>query len=166
MAAAVDANGGIRMRFHQVKELVHWAADYHANLASNYTRLAASGVDDRVRMALDYLAERERKQQSDLAGYLDDGSDHTAVLEAWFDEPNDFPHAPVLERLPDGVDSESVQSVLATALTAHRMLQDLYAHRSELAGGSDERAFFEALAAGHEAEVRRIVRDMQRLEDY
>jgi hypothetical protein len=154
------------MRFHQVKELVHWAADYHARLASHYSQLAGSGVDDRVRMALDYLAERERKQQSDLAGYLDDGSDHTGVLETWFDDPNDFPHAPVLERLPEGVDSESVQSVLATALTAHRTLQDLYTHRSELAGGSDERAFFNALAAGHEAEVRRIARDMQRLEDY
>ncbi|MFB9145077.1 hypothetical protein ACFFU2_00780 [Halomonas alkalicola] len=34
------------------------------------------------------------------------------------------------------------------------------------AGGSDEKAFFEALAAGHEAEVRRIARDIQRLEDY
>lgn len=154
------------MRFHQVKELVDWAADYHARLAEAYDRMAQSGVNDRVRMALDYLAERERKLQADLLGYLDDGSDHTAVLTTWFDDPNDFPHAPVLERLPKDVDGESVQSVLAMALTAHRTLQDMYAHRAETAGGNDERAFFESLSAGHEAEVRRIARDMQRLEDY
>lgn len=106
------------MRFHQVKELVDWAAGYHRRLAEQYTALAGGGgVDERV-------------------------------------------------RLPECLDCESVQSVLATALTAHRTLQDLYTHRAELAGGSDEKTFFEALGAGHEAEVRRIARDMQRLEDY
>lgn len=155
------------MRFHQVKELVDWAAGYHRRLAEQYTALAGGGdVDERVRMALEYLAERERKQENDLTGYLDDGSDHSQVLETWFDDPNDFPHPPVLERLPECIACDSVQSVLATALTTHRTLQDLYAHRAELAGGSDEKAFFEALAAGHEAEVRRIARDIQRLEDY
>ncbi len=155
------------MRFHQVKELVHWAAGYHRRLAEQYTALAGGGeVGERVRMALEYLIERERKQENDLTGYLDDGSDHSQVLETWFDDPNDFPHPPVLERLPDCIECDSVQSVLATALTAHRTLQDLYSHRAELAGGRDEKAFFEALAAGHEAEVRRIARDIQRLEDY
>ncbi|MBA2778703.1 2-hydroxyacyl-CoA dehydratase [Billgrantia kenyensis] len=154
------------MRFHQVKELVDWAADYHARLADQYSRMAAAGDNERVRMALEYLTERERKMQNDLLGYLDDGSDHSTVLETWFDDPNDFPHAPVLERLPESANGESVQNVLATALTTHRTLQDLYAHRAELSGGNDERAFFEALASGHEAEVRRIARDMQRLEDY
>lgn len=155
------------MRFHQVKELVDWAAGYHRRLAEQYTALAAGeGVNERLRMALEYLAERERKQESDLTGYLNDGSDHRQVLDTWFDDPADPPHPPVLERLPEGLDGDSVQSVLATALTAHRTLQDLYAHRAELAAGRDETAFFEALAAGHEAEVRRIARDIQRLEDY
>lgn len=154
------------MRFHQVRELVAWAADYHARLAEQYAQLAAGEVSDRVKMALDYLAERERKLQADLNGYFDDGSDHRKVLDTWFDDPNDFPHAPVLERLPGSVPCDSVQEVLATALTAHRTLQDLYTHRSELAGGGEEKQFFEALSAGHEAEVRRIARDLQRLEDY
>lgn len=154
------------MRFHQVKELVEWAAGYHRRLAEQFTALAGGGTEERVRMALEYLAERERKQEGDLTGYLDDGSDHSKVLETWFDDPADFPHPPVLERFPGCIDCETVQSVLSTALTAHRTLQDLYAHRAELAGGDDERAFFEALANGHEAEVRRIARDIQRLEDY
>ncbi|TFH88140.1 2-hydroxyacyl-CoA dehydratase [Billgrantia azerbaijanica] len=154
------------MRFHQVSELVAWAAQYHARLADHYARHAAGEVPERVRMALDYLAEHERKQQAELEDYLADGSDHRSVLDTWFDDPNDFPHPPVLERLPEGIDCDSVQGVLATALTAHRTLQDLYAHRSERATSRSEQEFFEALAAGHEGEVRRIARDMQRLEDY
>ncbi len=154
------------MRFHQVKDLVTWAAGYHRRLAEQFTALAGGDVAERVRMALEYLAEHERKMENDLTGYLEDGTDHSKVLETWFDDPADFPHAPVLERLPECIDCATVQSVLATALTAHRTLQDLYAHRAELAGGSDEAAFFEALSKGHEAEVRRVARDMQRLEDY
>ncbi|HSP59264.1 MAG TPA: 2-hydroxyacyl-CoA dehydratase [Halomonas sp.] len=154
------------MRFHQVKDLVTWAVAYHRRLAQQFSALAGGGVNERVRMALEYLAEHEQKMENDLTGYLNDGSDHSKVLEIWIDDPNDFPHAPVLERLPDCIDCETVQSVLSTALTAHRTLQDLYAHRAELAGISDEKAFFEALGKGHEAEVRRIARDMQRLEDY
>jgi hypothetical protein len=117
-------------------------------------------------MALEYLAERELRLQADLLGYLDDGSDHRSVLDTWFDDPNDFPHPPVLERLPESIEGRSVSGVLATALTAHRTLQDLYAHRADRAGGNHEREFFEALAKGHEGEVRRLVRNMQRLEDY
>ena len=42
------------MRFHQVKELVDWAAGYHRRLAEQYTALAGGGgVDERVRMALE-----------------------------------------------------------------------------------------------------------------
>lgn len=154
------------MRFHQVKELVEWAANFHRRLAEQYTGLAGGEVGERVRMALEYLAEHERKMENDLTEYLADGSDHRKVLETWFDDPTDFPHPPVLERLPECIECASVQGVLATALTAHRTLQDLYDYRAERAVGREERDFFEALSRGHEAEVRRIARDMQRLEDY
>ncbi|RTR05422.1 2-hydroxyacyl-CoA dehydratase [Halomonas nitroreducens] len=117
-------------------------------------------------MALDYLADHERRMQRDLEEYLADGSDHRKVLDTWFDDPNDFPHAPVLERLPGDIGSTGVENVLATALTMHRTLQDLYRHRAELAGGQAEREFFTALAEGQDAEVRRLSRDMLRLEDY
>lgn len=154
------------MRFHQVKELVAWAADYHRGLAEQYDQLASGGVSDRVRMALEYLAEHERKMQVELSSYLKEGGGHRKVLETWFDDPADFPHAPTLDRLAENLACDTVQDALATALTTHRTLQDLYAHRVEQASVEAEREFFASLANGHEAEVRRIARDMQRLEDY
>ncbi|APE31955.1 hypothetical protein BOX17_13930 [Halomonas aestuarii] len=154
------------MRFHQVKELVAWAADYHRGLAEQYDQLASGGVSDRVRMALEYLAEHERKMQSELSTYLEEDGGHRKVLETWFDDPADFPHAPTLDRLAENLACDTVQDALATALTTHRTLQDLYAHRVERASAEAEREFFASLASGHEGEVRRIARDMQRLEDY
>ncbi|MFG6179040.1 2-hydroxyacyl-CoA dehydratase [Halomonas sp. THAF12] len=104
--------------------------------------------------------------QRELEAYLAEGSGHRRVLDVWFDEPDDFPHAPVLERLPEVRDDEEVEALLATALTTHRTLQDLYRHRGERASGAEEREFFEALVQGEDAEVRRLVRDIQRLEAY
>lgn len=154
------------MRFHQVSELVRWAANFHAQLADLYAARSAGDVSERVRMALDYLAEHERKMQAELEGYAADGSDHRAVLNTWFDDPADFPHMPVLDRLPERMNCASVQDVLATALTMHKTLQDLYAYRTDRATSNAEREFFASLNAGHEGEVRRLARDMQRLEDY
>ncbi|GEK72276.1 MULTISPECIES: 2-hydroxyacyl-CoA dehydratase [Halomonas] len=155
------------MRFHQVRELVRWAADYHARLDEAYAQWAAQeGVGERRRMALDYLAEHERRMQHELESYFAEDSEHRGVLDTWFDDPEAFPHAPVLERLPGGDDGDDVEALLSTALTLHRTLQDLYGHRLERAGSELERAFFEALVKGEDAEVRRLVRDIQRLEAY
>ncbi|WP_192036431.1 2-hydroxyacyl-CoA dehydratase [Halomonas sp. YLGW01] len=154
------------MRFHQVRELVHWAADYHGQLAEHYGQRAKGKVSERVRMALEYLANHERTLQANLEVYFDDGSDHRGVLDTWFDDPADFPHLPVLDRLPESMSCDSVQDVLATALTAHKTLQDLYRHRADRASIEEEREFFSALAEGHDGEVRRLARDIQRLEDY
>ncbi|MFG6136778.1 2-hydroxyacyl-CoA dehydratase [Halomonas sp. B23F22_10] len=117
-------------------------------------------------MALDYLADHERRMRRELEAYLDEDSEHRRVLDTWFDDPEEFPHAPVLERLPEGDDGEDVETVLSTALTMHRTLQDLYRQRVERAGSDPEREFFEALVQAEDAEVRRLVRDIQRLEAY
>jgi len=154
------------MRFHQIKEVVRWAADYHTSLADAYVECATGKVDERVRMALDYLAEHEARMQAELARYLSESDEHRAVLDTWFDDPVDIPPAPVREHLLGDLSSESVQSLFGTALAAHRTLQDLYAHRAEHAVSSAEREFFMALTSELESEIRRLCRDMQRLEDY
>lgn len=154
------------MRFHQVKELVSWAADYHARLASAYTALAGGKVGERERMALRYLAEHEHAMQASLEQYLEEASEHRSVLDTWFEDPIDFPHEPVFARLLESIPGNDMPSALATALTTHRTLQDLYADRANHAVTTTEREFFESLVNGHKGEVRRLSRDMQRLEDY
>lgn len=154
------------MRFHQVREIVSWAVDFHEQLAQQYAALAKKTEDERVRMALTYLAEHEHRMQGGLARYLAADSEHRNVLDTWFSDLTELPHSDVVTRLCADMACTTVDGVLATALTIHKTLEDMYRHRAEEAAIAAEQAFFTALANGHEAEVRRLVRDMARLEAY
>jgi len=152
------------MRFHRVREIVEWAVDTHARLASQYDKAGCECTNERARMALRYLAEHERQMQRALARYLDEGSAHRNVLDTWFDDPTEFPHPTVVARLCEAVGDRAVEDLLANALAIHKTMEDLYRHRAETAPIGDERDFFAALATAHEAETRRLVRDMSRLD--
>lgn len=152
------------MRFHRVREVIEWAVQTHSQLASEYRALAKGCNDERLRMALLYLADHEHAMQGGLARYLADDSTHLNVLDTWFDDPADFPHLHVVDSLRGGVSGTSIDDLLATALTIHKTLEDLYRQRAATAPIDDERDLFASLAAGHQAEVRRLVRDMARLD--
>ncbi len=152
------------MRFHRVRELIEWAVRTHAELARQYEQSSCECVDERARMALRYLAEHERQMHTALSRYLADGKEHRNVLETWFDDTTEFPQPSVVARLCDAVGDKAVEDLLANALAIHKTMEDLYRHRAETAPIGDERDFFAALAASHEAETRRLVRDMSRLD--
>ena len=152
------------MRFHQVREIIEWAVRTHDELAHEYERVSKQCLNERTRMALRYLADHERQMHTALARYLADGSEHRNVLETWFDDTTEFPQPTVVARLCDAVSDKTVEDLLANALAIHKTMEDLYRHRAETAPIGDERDFFAALAASHEAETRRLVRDMSRLD--
>src|SRR5690606_26424210 len=127
-------------------------------------RLGKQCGDERSRMALRYLADHERQMQTALSRYLADGSEHRNVLETWFDDSADFPQPAVVARLCGEVGDKAIEDLLANALAIHKTMEDLYRHRGESAPIGDERDFFAALAASHESETRRLVRDMSRLD--
>lgn len=152
------------MRFHRVRELLDWAVATHARLSRDYRAQAKTCDDERVRMALLYLADHEHAMQAGLARYLADDGDHRNALETWFSDTAEFPHPEVVDGLCQRLSGQTVDDVLATALTIHKTLEDMYRQRAATAPIEDERALFAALVAGHEAEVRRLVRDMARLD--
>lgn len=152
------------MRFHQVREVIEWAVQTHANLAHQYDQASCACVDERARMALRYLAEHERQMHTALSRYLADGKEHRNVLETWFDDTTEFPQPSVVARLCDAVGDKAVEDLMANALAIHKTMEDLYRQHTETASIGDERDFFTALATSHEAETRRLVRDMSRLD--
>lgn len=154
------------MRFHQVRDIVTWAADFHARLAQQYTAQAKHSDDERVRMALTYLAQNEHKMQAGLARYLTPDNQHRSVLDTWYSDLTELPHPEVLTDLCGCSACTTVEGLLINALKIHETLEDMYRHRSEVSSIDAEKAFFAALASGHEAEVRRLARNMARLEAY
>ncbi|MDR5899652.1 2-hydroxyacyl-CoA dehydratase [Halomonas vilamensis] len=153
------------MRYNQVKDLVVWAADFHARMAKQFSDAAENADAERLKMALTYLANRELRMKTGLEDIFSDGSDHRDVLNTWFDDPTDFPHPPKLEKLAESAGYDSVDVAMKTATEAHKTLQALYEHRAEKAVIEPEEEFFTSLAEGHEAEVRRIVMSLEEFTD-
>lgn len=153
------------MRYHQVKDLVVWAADFHARMAQQFSDAAEKADAERLKMALTYLASRELRMKTGLEDIFSDGSDHRDVLNTWFDDPTDFPQPPKLEKLVESADYNSVDIAMQASINAHKTLQALYEYRSDKAVIEPEEEFFTSLAQGHEAEVRRIVTSLEEFTD-
>lgn len=162
------------MRFHQVSELIEWAGETHGRLSQQYKQLSTQCKDERVRMALMYLAEQEHAAKVALASYLDEEGDaRLPALDSWFSDATQFPHLEVIENLCEEaaecsqlLDEATVESLLANTLAIHKTLEDMYRQRAKLARTNNEQALFETLTRGHNAGIRRIVRDMSRLDMY
>lgn len=151
------------MRYNQIKDLVEWAAGFHARMARQYSDAADNADDERLQMALTYLASRELKMKTGLEGLFHDGSDHSKVLETWFDESGEFPEPPELDLLAEQTVTGSIEDAMKTATTAHQRLQSMYEHRALRARIEPEAEFFDSLAVGHHAEIRHIVASMEEL---
>ncbi|WP_249975367.1 2-hydroxyacyl-CoA dehydratase [Vreelandella olivaria] len=152
------------MRYNQVKDLIEWAAGYHARMARQYSVAAEQTDSQRLTMALTYLASSELKMKSGLEALFHDGSSHREVLETWFDDSGDFPQPPQLEAIAECSIAGSIDAITALAEESHRHLQALYAHRASRAKIEPEEEFFTSLAQGHNAEARKLVASMQEFE--
>lgn len=152
------------MRFHRVKEVLDWATALHARLAARYRTLAHGATDERLRMALLYLAEHEHEMQAALARYLADDAAHRNVLDTWFSDTVEFPRAEEIEHGIQVGPATTTADLLGAALGIHRALEAVYRTRRETAPIDDERELFAALVLLHETESQRLARDMARLE--
>ncbi|MDQ7729906.1 2-hydroxyacyl-CoA dehydratase [Halomonas sp. SpR8] len=152
------------MRYNQVKDLVEWAAGFHARMARQYSEAADAAENERLQMALNYLVSRELKMKTGLEDLFHDGSDHSTVLETWFDESGEFPEPPELNRLAEQTVIGSIEDAMETATTAHQRLQSLYKHRASRAKIEPEEEFFNSLAEGHNSEIRHMMASMEELQ--
>ncbi len=152
------------MAFRQVKELLQWSRDFHRLLANKYTRLAGEHSDERMRMTLEFLADRETRMSQSMEKYLND--DNTGLLGTWLTDTQDFVHPNILDRIPECPDCRDIQDILAHAMTAHQTLKDMYRLRSELAQVPQEKELFKELVNNQDAEMRLQARDIGRLDMY
>ncbi|MFB9868190.1 2-hydroxyacyl-CoA dehydratase [Vreelandella sulfidaeris] len=151
------------MRYNQVKDLVEWAAGFHTRMARQYGEAAENADNERLKMALDYLASRELQMKTGLEDLFHDSTDQSEVLETWFDESGEFPEPPELDRLAEQSVTGSIDDAMETATTAHQRLQAMYEHRALRARIKPEAEFFDSLAEGHNAEIRKMVASIEEL---
>jgi hypothetical protein len=152
------------MAFRQVKDLLHWVVKFHDTLGTQYRNLSDEQSDERMTMALDFLAKREDRMRQSIERYLEDAKG--TALDVWLQDSQDFVHPRLLERIPKCFGCHGPQDIFANAMTAHRTLYDMYHLRAELAQMPAERELFEELAENQQAEARLQARDIGRLEMY
>ncbi|RUR55769.1 2-hydroxyacyl-CoA dehydratase [Vreelandella populi] len=153
------------MRYNKVKDLIEWAEGFHKRMAQQYSEAADKTDNERLQMALTYLASQEIQMQKGLNGLFHDGTDHKEVLETWFDESSDFPEPPELEQMAEKSVEGSVDEITRAAVETHTRLQKFYEHRALRSRIEPEATFFNSLAEGHEAQTRKLVTSMQEFED-
>lgn len=152
------------MAFRQVKDLLTWIYDFHNQLSEQYTTLANQQSDERMKMALLFLAGRELRMRDAMASYLEDADQR--LLTTWLIDHQNFGHPSVLERLPLCSGCHDLHDILANVMTAHQLLKDMYLLRAELADMPEEAELFQQLALNQDAEARLQSRDIARLEIY
>lgn len=152
------------MAFRQVKDLLAWIHDFHVQLSNQYADLAETATDERMKMALRFLADREGRMRDAMSAYLEDADQ--GLLTTWLIDSQEFGHPSVLARIPPCLGCHDVQDILANVMTAHQTLKDMYRLRAELAEIPEETELFRQLAEQQDAEARLQTRDLARLDIY
>lgn len=152
------------MAFRQVEELLHWVCDFHESLAAKYSHLVSEQNDERMKMTLNFLADREQRMRQSMQSYLEDAD--PGLLKTWLIDSQEFVHPHLLDRIPRCPDCRDVQDILTNAMAAHQTLKDMYRLRSELAQVPSEENLFNELMNNQDAEMRLQARDIGRLEMY
>lgn len=152
------------MAYRQVKDLLQWVVSFHEALGAQYKGLAAEHSEERMKMALAFLANREQRMALAVSRYLE--KPNNAVLDVWLLDSQEFVHPQLLERIPRCMGCHDPQDILMNVTTAHQTLKDMYRLRAELAQLDAEKQLFLALADSQDAEARLQTRDIGRLEMY
>ncbi|MFE8071039.1 hypothetical protein QQM79_08260 [Marinobacteraceae bacterium S3BR75-40.1] len=152
------------MAFKQVKDLIEWIVEYHEALERQYSRLAGCHTDERMVMALQFLASRERRQASMMEDFLQDADD--SLMDAWLRDAQSFDAHNVAASVPECRGCEDIQDILRNVLQSHDTLAAMYQARSLLARSRRESELFQELAVSELAEARLQSRDIARLEIY
>jgi DNA-binding ferritin-like protein len=152
------------MAFKQLKDLIQWITEYHEKLERQYQDLAGAQDDERVRMALRFLAGREKHLAEMMGEFLRDAD--RDLMSGWLVDSQDFDIRKIPSHLPACGGCHDIQDVLKNILQANTDLTAKYEQRARLAQNRREAELFRDLAASQQAEARLQSRDIGRLQMY
>jgi rubrerythrin len=149
------------MRFEQTREVLRHAKKFHEQVAGLCNRLSGKCDQERIRMLLDYMGERERQ----LAKAIDQFADETSnnVLDTWFQ----YSHDPSSLQCPDfNITSEtSSDDVMRLGMDLAQCLIDMYKEIADNADSEEIRAVFRNLLEREQKEKLKLARNAQLLDD-
>jgi hypothetical protein len=152
------------MAFKQLKDLIEWITQYHEMLEKQYETLAGSQDDERMQMALNFLASREHHLAERMEAFLQDADD--SLMDSWLVDSQEFDTRKILSHIPECTGCEDIHDIHKNIMQANKTLTDMYELRSMLAQNTREADLFRELADNQNAEARLQSKDIGRLEMY
>lgn len=148
--------------FEQVKDVLDYGIELHAQLRTLYSDLSEQSDQARVKMVLDYLSRHERNRAEALRRF--EQPPHANSLDVWLQ------YAPSLEieqMLKDCAirPDMSVDDVVKIALQFDNALIEIYKEAAREAEDTNARAIFENLVEMEEKEKQRFIRDVEWMDD-
>lgn len=114
-----------RDRYGTAREILGEIEQLHRDLSAYYTRLGETVSDERLRMMLDYLVQREEEQAEMIFQTLDD-REHDAALNTWETSAESVSAEEVLKEVTAGADVSSVEGLTAVARRVDQRLVDYF----------------------------------------
>lgn len=151
------------MRYKNIDEILAWTGRFHAELAQHYQQLSRQHDRQRLEMLLDYLAEHQQRLAVTLQQIREESE--PAIRDTWFDNAPDIPGPDDMPELAELIRSDSVDSIVATALKFHDGIIEIYNDLRDQAPTDKTRQLFENLAAMEHHEALKVVRGAQGLHD-
>ncbi len=148
--------------FEQVKDVLDYGKELHAQLSVLYTSLGRQSEQARVKMLLDYLSKHERNRREAIKRF--EQNSHPGSLDVWLQ------YAPSLDidrMLANCVirPDMNVDDVAKIALAFDNALIEIYREGAREAEDTRARELFENLAEMEEKEKQRFIRDAEWLQD-
>lgn len=150
------------MRFEQTREVLQHAKRFHEQVAKLCRRLSGKCDQERIRMLLDYMSERERRLAKAIEQFAGETSDN--VLDTWFQYSQDVSdlECPDFKITPD----TKAEDIMRLGLDLAQCLIDMYKEIAVNADTEEVRAIFRNLLEREQKEKLELARNAQLLDDF
>ncbi|MAC33280.1 ATPase [Parahaliea mediterranea] len=144
-------------------DLIEWTRELHAKLAKCLAHCASRHGDERASMLLEYLASHETEMEKMVAAFerqADPKAAHTYVYDY-------IPHNPITTHLDcdDHYAKLDADAISAEVFDFHEQIIDLYQSLVGKAEIREAAELVQSLLAMEEHETKRLVRQVERMDD-
>lgn len=151
------------MKIETLKDVLHWAQKYHAQLKDCLKHCGAKTESERVELLLHYLADHEDKLSKALVAFEEDA--HLGALNTWCIEY--VKKQPILShdvcRVP--LADLSTAEIMQNLVHQHEQIIALYRHLESLLPRGHAQQLLSDLAEMEKHESMQMVKNYQLLED-
>ena len=146
------------MRFEQTKDVLEHARSFHQRVGDFYRDLSDHTEKQRLKLLLDYMAEREQELASALEQFTEGSS--REVLDTWFQFCCDDE---TLKLCPGAMLNKemTLDEIIRAGVALSQCFIDLFREIANTADSEQVRAVFQNLLESEQREQKKLVRNVE-----